>query len=566
MQQILGKIWAIVWVVFLIFQGSMKGFAEPPTYSDDIQRYRDFLKSVNQELEKIKEAGFCPGVKLAITCGNGICETDQGENENSCPADCANIPLKSYNLQTLCKDVKGIYSPKTIEEAQSLIRKASDEGWNIRVIGRAHTANTQLCTNGVIISTENLNHILGIERYEGSDTVWVEPGVTLGELAEWLDKRGLSLGYATTQFAGTTIAGAVATASHGSSGRHSALVSSLVKSLKVIGPSGEISEYSEKNSGSEAFKALRANLGNLGMVVGLKLGIIKQFNLHMHLEYGNEADLFKKSPGLAKECDYYQIHWFPHHGSYASVCGRETTQSADEGAANVLLNPAIPEFVVKPFKGVLHYGACYSKLNCLLEDLRYATLKVLPPLQKIENGKAVNVKDVIGPSHRMITSVLSPYQKGMSIRNWEIAVPYSKLHLALKRIQEELAKGPSCMPLTGISVRFVKSEDTTLIGHTVAQGAFEMGEPVALIESIAYFPMGFPPEQVEAYLQPYRDTIKILLKEFAGRAHWGKNEEWIFDLQKETKTYGPLLEQFKEVMKNLDRKGIFLNMFGRSML
>ena len=60
--------------------------------------------------------------------------------------------------------------------------------------------------------------------------VRVDAGVKTGDLAEWLHARGKSLGYALMGFRLPTIAGAVATGSHGSSPRFDSVLASRVRS------------------------------------------------------------------------------------------------------------------------------------------------------------------------------------------------------------------------------------------------------------------------------------------------------------------------------------------------
>ncbi len=530
---------------------------------EDQQTYERLLTEVNSQLGMVSQQRSCPGVSLTLTCGNGRCEPERGENETTCPLDCLNAPIQSYNAQTFCSAVKKVYAPSTQDEVVSIVRDAISAGNHVRAIGHAHTGNQLICNDGVEVSTENLNHILGIEILGGSEVVTVEPGVHLSTLANWLDQKGKSLGYRLIQFRGVTIAGVLATGSHGSSAKHPSVMAGAIESVTWIGADGEKHESSATNTDPETFGALRTNLGMMGIVVQVKLRIQNQFKLEMNLSYQSDSKLFENN-GIINQvssCDFGQLLWFPHSKKFIQVCGTETQLPADRGAQNVMLDPPVPEFVVKPYQLVMHYGACYSGLSCLLEDLRYATLKILPPFKKTVLGVPEYVMHLVGWSHQVMTSELSTKESAVHEKDLEIAVPLSQAQNALSFMAQRLESNHSCLPLLGVFIRFVISEDATLIAHTVAQGDFKKGEPAVLFEMPQFLPVGLTPQLEEAYQRQYSEVAGGLIKNFKGRAHWGKNDSSIFELQKSLGRYGDRVERFKSVLQKADPHGVFSNLF-----
>ncbi len=188
-------------------------------------RYGQSIKEVNEELEKNTSLKLCSGVKLVRTCGNKIC--DKNETIKNCAADCLKDEIRSYNHQYICTGIKTIFTPKNITEVKEAVQKANEYGMKVRAAGNLHSANTQLCTQGVTVSTKNLKQIIGLETFNGEEVVNVEAGVTLGELSEWLHEKDRSLGYTLIGYRGVTVAGSTATGSHGSSPKHDAVLSSL---------------------------------------------------------------------------------------------------------------------------------------------------------------------------------------------------------------------------------------------------------------------------------------------------------------------------------------------------
>ena len=536
------------------------------TYSDK-EIYQRLLDTTNQKLSTVRAETVCPGETLTLSCGNHNCEPELGENELTCPSDCLSTPIRSYNAQTFCTEMKAVYTPETQEEVIQRVQEAVAQKLHIRAVGRMHSTNSQLCSDGIIISTEKLNHILGIESTPNGEVVVVEPGVTLGNLSEWLHTKDRALGYGLIGFRGVTVGGVTATGSHGSSAKHSAVFASSIDEISMIGPKGVRVDYSSRNTPPQIMRALRASLGTLGVAVQYKLKIQKQFNLHVQVGFESEDRIFQKE-GLintVSQCDFGEIVWFPHSKKIMRLCGQETLQRADRDATNVLLTPPVPKFTVDPYKLVLHYGACSSTLNCLLEDLRFATFTLFPPYKKTSFfGTPVYSNNLVGPSHRMITSNLTSAREGVNQRDWEVAVPLSKAQDALATVYSHLSENRICLPLLGVFIRFAPTEESTLIATNVVGGEFKAGEPSVLIEIPAYTPTGFPPESLHEYEKKYETLTQLLVEKYQGRAHWGKNSNPVFKLQKDLGLYKDQIKAFKEVVSELDPDGVFSNSFSEN--
>lgn len=539
-------------------------------YPNDLSpedEYHSALDAVNKRLTEVQDENLCPGVNLATSCGNGKCEPEQGKNEVTCPIDCVIAPVESYNFQTFCKEVKRLVVPGSVSEVQEIVRGAVAEGLHVRVIGESHTVNRQLCTDGVAVSTEKLNHILGIETFHGHETVVVEPGVLLGSLMDWLDFHGKTLGYPVMGYRGVSIGGAIGTGSHGSSPRHSDVLSDAVESIELVAADGSLREYDQYSTDPDIFNALRTNLGMLGAVVQIRLKIQPQFNLHVHVSYESDQNLLSGNIlDTMSPCDFGLINWFPETGRVVRTCGNETSEKADSGAQNAILEPSIPQFLVKPYKVALQLGACFPDLNVLIEGLSYATLRFEPPFSKLNGlGNPMNSSDVIGPSHKMMSGDLTPDGKRSYNKDYEFAVPRSQLPFVLRDAQEVLLADRVSLPLRGIFIRFAQVQDQSLLSHVTSGGLFVEGESVALIEFPVYRPFAFSESLEDGYFAPYERLAHLILEKYQGRAHWGKNEEWIFDREREIGSYGNKLQRFIAVAHQIDPSGVFQNTFGERL-
>ncbi len=555
-------------IAVFFFSFSLFFDAQARIYSGPERAYHQALDQVNEQLSQIQSEKTCPGLGLALSCGNNRCEPEQGENDENCPIDCDPSGVKSYNAQTICKEVKQISFPKNIQEVQEAVSSAVKVGHSIKVIGHTHTVNHFICTDGDVIDTRNLNKIIGIETFNGVETVKVEPGVTFNDLSQWLHSQNRSLGFTVIGFRDVTIGGALATGAHGSSTRHPVIASDRVESFTLVTADGQVKEFSKNTPDEETYKALRVNLGLLGVVVQIRLKIEPQFNLHLKVKYARDSDLFCKWGTLSrmKQCDYGHIHWFPQSRRLIETCAMKTHEIETPGAEDIWLNPQIPNLLVKPYKTALQLGACFQPLNALLENLRYATLQFIPPYVKNDpSGKIIHTTEVIGPSHQVISSSIGTEGKHASQMDWEFAIPESEIQAALKTIQNAISKNQLHFPLNGVFIRFAPSEDASLLSHVTAQGPFKAGEATAIIEFTVYRPKDFPSKLEKIYFQPFRDLVVKLMQVHHARAHWGKNEDWIFKFESDLGLYGNRLDRFSQIVHQLDPKGVFSNSLSRSI-
>lgn len=536
----------------------------------DVNQILDTLDTVVANIESITT---CPGLDIVLSCGNLVC--DSGENASSCPADCSSYVLASYNYQTLCRDIDAVFTPTSVGEIQNIVMNAASLGQHVKVSGAAHSASDIMCTDGVLIHMSAMNHILGLETFEGVETVNVEGGVKMLTLGEWLDSQGRSVGFTHLGFNGTTVAGTLGTSSHGSSPEHNAILSQRVVSLDVVGADGVLRTYTRGTTPTDTWRALTTHLGLLGVVVRARIAVEPQFNLHVKVTYHDEEELYDGTWGpnfidVVKGCDYGQLNWFPGLGKFMRTCGRKTTEAREPGARNYLLNPSIPDALAGPTRLMMQAGACdpANGITEFTELFRYMQTYMAPPFVKDVGGGLRNTMDVIGPSNYMMSSPLIASQEGFTQLDWEIAVPESRMNEAMGYIRGFVDGANQQLrvielPLVGMFLRFAKIEDQTLMAYENAGGPYVEGQYVIHVEMPIYMPIGFSPQQMATYLAPFEEYVTALITDFDGRGHWGKNRDWIFPLEVGLGRfdYDQRLARFRAVVTTLDPNGVFRNTF-----
>jgi xylitol oxidase len=156
------------------------------------------------------------------------------------------------------------YQPSTISGLQLLIEQNS----SLKALGSRHSFNTIADSKSTLVSTGALNKIISIDKVK--NTVTVEAGIKYGELCGYLQQNGYAL-HNLASLPHISIAGACATATHGSGFKNGSLATS-VTAIELINGRGELVSLSREKNG-DLFCGAVVNLGALGIVVRLTLAI-----------------------------------------------------------------------------------------------------------------------------------------------------------------------------------------------------------------------------------------------------------------------------------------------------
>ena len=139
-------------------------------------------------------------------------------------------------------------------------------GRSLRVLGSRHSFNDIADTTGDLISLARLPRRFDLDPAAG--TVTVDGGVRYGELCAPLDAAGFAL-HNLASLPHISVAGACATATHGS-GDRSGNLATAVTAMEVVTADGEIVELA-RDRDPEAFKGAVVSLGGIGAVTSLTL-------------------------------------------------------------------------------------------------------------------------------------------------------------------------------------------------------------------------------------------------------------------------------------------------------
>ncbi len=191
----------------------------------------------------------------AILAGSMLSRMARGEQKAAAPRTnwAGNITYSTTRLVT----------PASIDELRQTVKSAA----RLRVLGARHSFSAIADSRYEQVSLERFD---AIELDEARRTVTVGGGVTYSQLAPWLDARGYAL-HNLASLPGITVAGACATATHGS-GLHNGNLAAAVTALEIMKADGELVHLSREKDGDN-FAGAVVGLGALGVVTRTTLDV-----------------------------------------------------------------------------------------------------------------------------------------------------------------------------------------------------------------------------------------------------------------------------------------------------
>ena len=169
-----------------------------------------------------------------------------------------------------------LHEPRTLDELRELIAQSD----NVRFLGTRHSFNDIADTTGDLISLEHFNQGLSLDAAPSCTTVTIEAGVTYGQLARHLHAAG----YALPNLASLphiSVAGACATATHGS-GDGNGILAASVAAVEVITADGSVRTLSRAADG-DTFRGAVVALGGIGAVTKLTLDVVPTFDVRQQV-------------------------------------------------------------------------------------------------------------------------------------------------------------------------------------------------------------------------------------------------------------------------------------------
>ncbi len=169
---------------------------------------------------------------------------------------------------------QNLHQPHTVEEVQALVKKLNQQ----KALGSCHCFNDIADSPLDQISTLNLNKLVSLD--EKAMTVTVEGGSKYGQFSPELDKKGYAL-HNLASLPHISVAGACATATHGS-GMKNGNLASAASAIEMVTGTGDVITLSREKDGDK-FNGAVVGLGALGIITKVTLDVQKSFQVRQDL-------------------------------------------------------------------------------------------------------------------------------------------------------------------------------------------------------------------------------------------------------------------------------------------
>ncbi len=386
----------------------------------------------------------------------------------------------------------------------------------VRLAGAGHSFTGAVLTSGTLISLDRMARVLDADPASG--LVRVEAGMTLNRLSGELHVRGLALpnlGDIDVQ----SVAGALATGTHGTGARLPNL-SAQVERLELV--LGDGSERELTAADGDLLRAARIGLGALGVVAAVTLRCVPSFRLRGVDEPQPLEDVLASLDQRAEAADHFEFWTFPH--SPLALTRTNTRTDAPREAPG--RNRAWLEDVLVDN----HVFGLFNRAG-----RRFP--RAIPLLNRTA-ARAASRRERVDWSFRIFAS-----PRLVRFTEMEYAVPRERAVEAVRGAREILARHPVSFP---IELRFVAADDALLSPAHERDSAYVA---VHLFE-------GLP------WQAPFRE-VEALMSGLGGRPHWGK---WSFLGADELASRYPAWDAFQAARAELDPHGRFENDWVRHVL
>jgi FAD/FMN-containing dehydrogenase len=209
------------------------------------------------------------------------------------------------------------FAPKELAHASSesdVQRAVSDavaRRLGVRTAGTGHSF-TPIVETDVLVDMSSLRGVTAVDRREM--TVTAGPKTTIADYGEPLWEHGLALanqGDIDTQ----AIAGAIATATHGSGGRQQCFSAALTGARIVDGMGNLVVVSRDENP--DALPALQTSIGMLGIMTEVTIRVVPAYELHARVDIIRYDEVMERFESDVEEYRHFGLFWMPTDASAA---------------------------------------------------------------------------------------------------------------------------------------------------------------------------------------------------------------------------------------------------------
>ena len=386
-------------------------------------------------------------------------------------------------------------------------------GGRAKAVGAGHSFTAIAVTDDVQV---RLDHLASVTNVDGR-RVTVGAGITLASLNRELAARGLALPNL-GDIAYQTLAGALATATHGTGVERQGIAAQVV-GFDLATAAGEVLSCSA-DSRADVFDCGRVSLGALGILTSVTLECVDAFSLHAVEEPMPMAGIEARLDELVHDNDHFEFFYVPH--TDAALTKRNNV-TAEPPHGRSRLGEVVNSYLLEnaAFGAICRAGRRWPAL--------------VPRLARIVAAAGTR-SEYVRPSSDVFVS-----PRLVRFVEMEYSVPVDACMSALNAIRATIEREGFNVSFP-IEVRFLGADDIPL--STATGDTPRAYIAVHMYRGVAY----------EAY---FREAERIL-RAHGGRPHWGKRHT------QTAETLAPLYpawDRFISVRSRLDPEGTFRNAY-----
>lgn len=453
--------------------------------------------------------------------------------------------------------------PESIEEVQKLVLLARRCRRRVVAVGSGHSPSDLTCTSSWMVSLKNLSSVLSIEKYpteRGSDTsptvkryggrALFQAGISLENLNVALKAHNLTLpnlGSIHIQ----SIAGAIATATHGSSLSHG-LLSQGVRGLRIVLSSGR-AVWCSPSEQSDLFRAALVSLGGLGIITEIEMEVapICDIEWRQRLE-SLDYVLEHWNTDLWTEHEFVRCWWMPYGKRCVLWQADKTTKPRRAPKSSW-------------YAGAFGFHSYHIMLWCA-----HHIPRLLPTIEwfvmGMQYGFSLGGKNSAVEEQR--TGLLMDCLYSQFVNEW--ALPLSRGPEALTRLSAWLHRdyATANIPFSAknlwvhapIEVRVTDGSSKTTSPRAFLDPTAEDG-PTLYLNATLYRPYHLDPPCRERYYEAF----EWLMRDLGGRPHWAKNFATVTS-EEIRGMYGGNLSKWLGVREEVDPQGMFVGAWHRRLI
>ena len=433
--------------------------------------------------------------------------------------------------------------PQSIAEIQKIVTAARRCRQRLTVVGSAHSPNDLTCTSSWTINLDDFNQVLSVDKQ--TNVAVMQAGIRLHMTGAALKEHGLAmpnLGSIDSQ----SIAGAISTATHGSSLQHGLLSDSVI-ALKIMLANGRVVLCSAEQN-TDLFRAALVSLGALGIIVEITFQAVPTFDIEwVQSLHTLDAILTGWDEELWTRAEFVRVWWLPYSKRAVLWKADKTTKPR------------------RPPKSSWYGGALgYHTYHVLLYLAQWVP-RLLPTIEWFVFGMRYGFGD-----GRSTTAVVDGHEGllmdclySQLVNEW--ALPLEKGPEAIKRLSawlngdEEMAK----IPMTSRGL-YVHAPIEVRVSNTLPALPRPYLDPTNASGPTLYFNATLyrPYHRDPPCHERYYEAFEYLMKELGARPHWAKNMQTVSndDL---TSMYGDDLKEWSRIRHEVDPEGMFVGDYHR---